>query len=260
MLHGFLPDIMGTRLDAVVIGNEAATLSVWGEAVAETERLHRMLNRFDRESEIAHVNRNAAAGPVAVSEEFRNILTDIKRYHRDTLGYFDITLHDFVKVIADDSRTVAFADETVSLDLGGYAKGYALNAIRDIFLRSGVGQALVNFGNSSVLALGTHPHGDCWKVGLDDPFSPERQLKVFELRDTSLSTSGNTPRHTNHIVNPHSGEFAPEHKVVSVISADCVEAEILSTALMIADESDVETIEKVFPKAICYIFAPKKTL
>ena len=255
LFHGSMMNLMGTRLDVVMSGNESLLTEVWRRIVAETERLHRMLNRFDPASDISCINHKAVAHPVALSDELWNMLTDIKKYHRYTLGYFDITLRDFNRVILDERcRTVAFAEKKISLDLGGYAKGYALEKMREIMTTAGVTQALVNFGNSSVLALGAHPHGNYWGVGVDDPFGTGQQLKTYQLRNQSLSTSGNTPQHTEHIINPHSGKYISEKKLVSVVSSNAVEAEVLSTAIMIADKNSILFIKKMFENVFFDIF------
>ena len=255
LFHGSAMNIMGTRLDAVMIGRESLLSEVWKKLIAETGRLHRMLNRFDTASDISHINRQATISPVELNDELWHILTNLKKYHHNTAGYFDVTLHDFNKVILDDvHKTAVFAETDISLDLGGYAKGYALEQIRIILLQSGVTQALVNFGNSSVLAVGSHPLGEYWGVGVEDPFRTGRQLKTYELRNQSLSTSGNTAQHTEHIINPLSGKYTPERKLVSVVSSNAVDAEVLSTALMVADENSNSFIKKVFGKIIIDTF------
>ena len=257
MFHGSLANIMGTRLDVLMIGkNERLMLLVWDEIVSEIMRLHKKLNRFDPESDISLINIHAVSHPAKLCDELWNILTDIGKHHRNTQGYFDVTLHDYNMVVLDEkNKTVLFAEKNIHLDLGGYAKGYALAKAQQILFQHDIQQAFINFGDSSILALGTHPHGNCWSVGLNNPLFPEQQLKVFELLDNSLSTSGNTQRHTNHIVNPHSGKYAPERRLVSVVSRDCIEAEVLSTALMAAEKQSVETIKIFYPKAKCCIFA-----
>ncbi len=255
LFHGSMANIMGTRLDVVMIGDELGLSEVWKQIVAETERLYRMLNRFDSMSDISRINREAAMHPVELNNELWDILINIKKYHHDTLGYFDITLHDFNKVILDEGhRTVTFAEKDISLDLGGYAKGYALEKMRIILSKVGVTQALINFGNSSVLAVGSHPHGNYWGVGVEDPFYPGRQLKSYELCDQSLSTSGNTLQHTEHIINPRLGKYTSERKLVSVVSSNAVEVEVLSTALVVADEKAISSVKNVFGNVIIDIF------
>jgi thiamine biosynthesis lipoprotein len=255
MLHGSLLNIMGTGLDALMIGKEEVVSSVWDAIVLEIKRLHHMLNRFDTSSEISYINNNACIYPVKVSDELWRILLDTGRYHQQTLGYFDITLSDYTRLYFDkENHSVFFDGYRISLDLGGYAKGYALKKIQEIFLDSDIRQALVNFGNSSVLAVGSHPHGKSWNIGVEHPFQPKVQLKIFELSGNSLSTSGNTSQHKNHIIDPHSGVFISEKKMVSVVSTNCIDAEVLTTALMVADSESVGKIQANFPGAASYTF------
>ena len=169
LFHGSLMNVMGTRLDVLMTGDESGLSDVWEQIVAETERLYRKFDRFDPASEISQINREATARPTELSDEFWDILVDAGKHHRNTLGFFDITLRDFNMVLLDEARrTVAFAEKGISIDLGGYAKGYALEKMREILSEAGVTQALVNFGNSSVLALGAHPtygtyHPSCFE-------------------------------------------------------------------------------------------------
>ena len=247
LFHGSALNMMGTRIDVVMMGAEPLLSEVWAQITNLTERLHRMLNRFDAASEISRINYQAAQHPVELSAELWNILTDVKKYHRQTLGYFDVSLRDFHQVILDNNRrTVSFTQKDISLDLGGYAKGYALEGIRIIFLREGVTQSLVNFGNSSFLAVGAHPHGNYWGIVIENPYQPGQQLKICELCNQSLSVSGNSTLHTRHIMNPRSGIFTNERKMVSAISNNAIEDEVITTALMVADKESVLSIKKTF--------------
>lgn len=247
LFHGSMSSIMGTQFDILMVGRDACLLgTVWEQVEAEVRRLDKMLNRFDPESEVARVNREAGHYPVTVSEELWEIVQDCKRYHELTEGCFDITLQGFSQVLlTEEERSVFFLSESLHIDLGGYGKGYALAKVRELLKENGVGKALVNFGNSSVLAVGTHPCGDYWPVGVDNPYTKERMADL-KLCDSSLSTSGNMPAHPRHIVNPHTGAFVEERKMVSVVARDPVVAEILTTAFMIADEARIPAIASHF--------------
>ena len=223
LFHGSMSSVMGTQFDILMVGSDPRLLgTVWEKVESEVQRLDKMLNRFDPESEVSFVNREAGHYPVTVGEELWNILLNCKRYNELTEGYFDITLQGF-----------------------GYGKGYALAKIRELLEENGIGKALVNFGNSSVLAVGTHPCGEYWPVGLDNPFTKER-IADLKLSDSSLSISGNMPSHPRHIVNPHTGTFVEDKKMVSVVAKDPVVAEILTTAFMICGDERVPVIASQF--------------
>ena len=90
LLHGSLMQIMGTRLDALILG-AGPTLAnkVWEEVKDELGRLNKMLNKFDKESELYRVNNKAIHSPCFVSEELWKILADCEQYYERTYGYFD---------------------------------------------------------------------------------------------------------------------------------------------------------------------------
>ncbi|MDD4922443.1 MAG: FAD:protein FMN transferase [Bacteroidales bacterium] len=238
LLHGSMMNIMGTRLDVLFLGAaQAEALQIWSDMEEEVNRLDKMLNIYDKESELATINREAVLSPVCVKDELWRILMDCQKYHQLTFGYFDISLKNFQKIsFNQENQTVFFQGETLQLDLGGYAKGYALEKLRTILLAGKITQALINFGNSSVLALGAHPYGENWEIGINDPYNPQKTIGTVELYDNTMSTSGNMPQHDRHIINPHTGIYSEERKVVSVIAKNAIDAEVLSTALMVAGE------------------------
>jgi len=247
LFEGSLLIIMGTRLDLLLIGqDQSLSEKVWSEIEAEVKRLDQMLNKFDPKSNLACMNREAIHGHSIINDELWSILMDCHRYHKLTLGYFDISLHDFDKVtLTEENQSVHFQQKDMALDLSGYAKGYALENIRKILVSNGITQALVNFGNSSVLALGSHPHGENWMIGITDPFS-NKTVGTMKLKDSTMSTSGNTPNHLQHIINPHTGIYCDTKKMVSIAAQNAIEAEVLSTALMVADERTSKKIIKNF--------------
>lgn len=247
LFHGSFSCIMGTQLDVLLIGDDRQTLEdVWEQVTTELVRLEKMLNRFDPESEVSRINREAPLREVTVSDELWEILQDCRRYYILTEGYFDITLSDLRQAsFREDANSLVFLRPDLHIDLGGYGKGYALKRMRQIISAGEVRNAFVNFGNSSVLGMGSHPHGDYWPVGLENPFTRQPVASV-RLCDSSLSTSGNTPAHPRHILNPLTGEYTEERKMVSVVAPDPVDAEVLTTALMVAPEERGEELIKHF--------------
>jgi thiamine biosynthesis lipoprotein len=228
---------MGTRLDVLLFGDDRRLLeNVWDDAETELMRLEKMLNRFDQESEVAKVNTDAQFSSVQLSDELWEILLDCRRYYELTDGYFDITMSDFGKIVfMEDSHSILMDKYGLMLDFGGYAKGYALKCLRKRFVAAGIERALVNFGNSAVLALGTHPFGDSWPIGIDDPYNRTAVTKI-ELCDTSMSVSGNTPLNPQHIVNTKTAAFVRGEVMVAAVCDDPVDAEVLTTAWIASGE------------------------
>ncbi len=252
LFHGSLLNIMGTRLDAVFIETDRALCeSVWQKTVAELLRLDKMFNRFDIESEIYSVNLRAPTERVVASDELMSVLISCKRYHLLSRGLFDVTLSDFDAVDLDtEHQTISFSEKNVSIDFGACAKGYALDKVKQVLVEADIKDALIDFGNSSVLALGHHPFGDCWKISVENPFRTGEIVDEIELRDVALSISGNMPTHLKHIVNPRTHQFIEDKKIVSIIAQNSFEAEILSTALMIANHEEQKKILSHFDHAL----------
>lgn len=237
-------NIMGTRLDVLLIGAEKEeSILIWCEIEDEVKRLDKMLNKFDKNSELFNVNKQAEHFPVSVNDELWIILLDCQRRFQLTLGCFDISLKDFNCVFLDEeNQTVFFNCGSIQLDLGGYAKGYALERIRNILTAHGITQAFINFGNSSVLALGSHPHGENWTLGINNPYKPDEMVGTIELHNNAMSTSGNMPQHTEHIINPFTGVYSKDRRIISIVAKNAIDAEVLSTAMMIADEKVAQEI------------------
>lgn len=247
LYHVSLPLLMGTRLDVLLFGENRRQLeSLWLDTEAELRRQEKMLNRFDRESEVTEINHNAQFSSVQLSGELWDILLDCHRYYKLTDGCFDITLLDFSKIIMmEESHSILFDQYGMMLDFGGYAKGYALRCVRKRFLEAGIKCALVNFGNSSVLAVGAHPFGECWPIGIEDPVG-KMPITTFNLRDTSMSVSGNTTANPEHIINTEKSVAIGGEVMVAVISDDPVDAEVLTTAWLASGEEQTPEWMKNF--------------
>lgn len=224
--HGAIPLVMGTRLEMLSVGTPEETITqVWDWLCVESSRLSCLLDRFNPSSEVSRLN---ASGSFGDASPFLRMLIDLAdSYKERTLGLFDVC-------------------KGGGLDFGGFAKGYLLKELKAILGQAGVGCAFVDFGGSSILAVGHHPFGDSWKVSVRNPFGNGILWEV-ELKDRSMSTSGNSPGYSGHIVNPFTGMAVTERKVVTVVGDDPLDAEVLSTALMLCGDEKSETIKDNFP-------------
>lgn len=257
---------MGTRLDLVMIDVDDQKADLIISSISEIlDELIKMLSIFDHESELSVVNRGAAKKEIVVSEKLFGVLAYCKELYEITGGVFDISSTRLTnlwkenanpsekellwitdrtgmnKVYLDaSSMSVRFENPALMLDSGGFGKGIALREIRDLLVKQGVDNALVSFGESSVAGIGTHPHGPHWPVGVSNIFDPASYVKVFEIKDSTLSTSGTGFLNSSgefesykNIINPLTGMPVNKPVTVSVMCGDPFLAEILSTALLI---------------------------
>ena len=247
LFAGRAEGIMGTRLEFLCADVERSVGErVWQEMTDDAAALSRMLNRFDPSSEVSRWNAGLSEGNM--SAPLQDILSVAEDYRARTGGLFDICTGTRSLSARHPAPSSIFSSVLSSspgppavlrrrrLDFGGIAKGYALARMEKMLRAEGIGNAFVDFGGSSMLALGHHPHGDCWKISLPDPWTGQI-LDIFSLRDCALSVSGNRPGYTGHIINPLTGEHCDCRALVSVISPDPLEAEILSTAAFVAGTS-----------------------
>ena len=266
---------MGTRLDLVVADLEQEPCDdLVRDVKAELDRIEGMLSIHRPDSIISLINSTAHAGIIELDSEFQNIFSEILDLHQETGGYFDITMKPVSDLYRDhegqllppaqmiremagmdklelDPGGIRFSRKGVKVDLGGYGKGYAVKRILPILESYHVGNALVSFGESLVYGWGAHPLGETWRISV--PAEGGMDPVVFDLKDETLSTSGNSLNNkkkfgnSGHIVNPVTLRMASKRGLVCVKSGDPVRAEVFSTALFSAGPGQSEELLREFP-------------
>lgn len=249
--HSATRAIMGTEISVELWLDDAAVAETAIDAVmAEMERIDRAMSPFIETSELARINREASQHPVAISTEMVELLHQSLRYAELTGGAFDISfasvgyLYDYRKHLQPDQRqidshldavdyrsiqlneeqrTVFFRKPGMRIDLGGIAKGYAVDRGADILRGRGVKHAIVTAGGDSHI-IGDR-RGRPWMVGIKDPRAGDKVAVLLPLSDVSISTSGDYERYfmdgerrVHHILNPRTGKSASEVRSVSVLA------------------------------------------
>jgi thiamine biosynthesis lipoprotein len=137
-----------------------------------------------------------------------------------------------------DGRTLR-ATRPVRLDLGGIAKGTAVTRIGDLLARAGIGNALIDLGGSSLLALGRRGDRD-WRVGLRHPRADRVFASLRLAGGESLATSGDYERffraggkRYGHVLDPRTGRPAEGAVSTTVIARDAELADAAATALLV---------------------------
>lgn len=251
MFHASAAGLMGTRLDVVMLSVERDGASdLWQQCLDAVSELERVGSRFLTDSETTAVNRAEPLSMLAVSPLFGSLLSQAVSYRDLTLGAFDVTgcSGSTVEFTPDGSQLV-IPSSGLKIDLGGYLKGHAVDLMADTLRRGGVTDAFIDFGGSSIMGIGSHPAGDGWPVSVTDPYT-RRSLRAGSLRDASLSTSGNTPAYNGHIISPFTGRAVTGNRLAAVIAPRAVDAEVLSTAWLVADADMRAAIMANFPTVI----------
>ena len=245
LFHGFVPLVMGTKLEALLFCvSEPAAGAIWEQMCAEAFRLNALLDRFDPTSEISRLNAGSDGGELRPAPELLPLLRESESYRERTGGLFDITRGSCGEGLQLTPDGALFLHGG-TLDFGGFAKGWFLRWCRNTLAAAGLTTAYVDFGGSAILALGRHPFGECWRIRVAHPYSGA-VLQDVDLVDRSLSTSGNRPGYSGHIVDPRSGRPVTAQRLTTVVSPDPLEAEVLSTAAMVSSEEELGFLRNNF--------------
>lgn len=232
---------------------------------AEVARLDQMMSTYIEDSLISSVNRDAAKHPVAAGDELFQLVERSLDISVLTRGAFDITydsigqhydfrqrlrpteevvaselpLIDYRLVKTDRNQgTVHFLAEGIRINLGGIAKGYAVERGVEIAKRFGVRHARVTAGGDTRL-LGDRL-GQTWMVGVQNPRNDADVAVTIPLEDEAISTSGDYERffvedgeRYHHIIVPSTGTPAGEVRSATVIGPDAVMTDALSTSVFV---------------------------
>jgi len=233
--------VFGTLVEVSVYGetDQLARQAV-REVMQEFQRLHDMLHAWQA-SELSEMNSGFAQGrSAAISSELVTILHDATKLSEQSQGLFNPTIGGLVKLwgfhaddfspVQPDEKLIAewvaanpmmsdisivngraeSKNKFVQIDLGGYAKGYALDRAAALMRKLGIRNALINIGGN-ILALGKHGER-AWQVGIQHP-RKSGALATLALNDgEAIGTSGDYQRYFMlgsvrycHLINPDSG-------------------------------------------------------
>jgi thiamine biosynthesis lipoprotein len=265
--------LMGTSVSVDVFGGDADTRrAAIDEAFAAVADVDRLMSNYREDSELTAINRNAAREPVRVSDPMLAVLEAAARISHASGGAFDITVGplvrlwgfhdkrphlpspdelaavrpvvDYRKLLIDSAaHTVRFAQTGMEIDLGGIAKGFAVELAADAFRRRGLGGVIDAGGNQYLVS--TPPGKRQWSVAVKDPGTRGRMLGVIDTGEGSVSTSADDAnfltangRTYGHILDPHT--LAPSNAALSatILSRDATLADAMSKAAFILGPRD----------------------
>lgn len=258
--------IMGTRVQAEIWHEDAAAAQrILRDVMREMSRIESAYSPFLENSELSRLNRDAPRGWVRVSSELLDLLRKSRQISDLTGGAFDITyasvgrFYDFREGRRPDQAVIAshieainyryveldvakgrvrYTHPAVYVDLGGIAKGYAVDRCIDIIREAGVEQASVAAGGDSRI-IGDR-RGEPWTVGVRHPRDESAMVAVLPLLDTAVSTSGDYERffeedgvRYHHILDPTTGDSARKSWSVTILGPEAIFTDALSTSVFV---------------------------
>jgi thiamine biosynthesis lipoprotein len=236
---------MGTRFELVLCEPPSCArfaLRAAGElALEEIQLVERRWSLFRRDSLIAHLNREAGSRACRLEADDFELLDLALAVWRDSAGAFDPTSSaarggaSLAEAVELDRRagSVRFLDRRVRLDLGGIAKGQALDLAGRSLREHGLQAALLHGGTSSILALGAPPGRTGWSVALES--GPDPAQVVLADRALGLSSQDGQLRQLGraHVVDPRTGRPATRGVVAVAAAPSAALADAWSTAALV---------------------------
>ena len=228
------------------------------------QEFENLISRTIETSEISQIN-DSNGTPVIVSDTTLELLKKGIEYGELTDGKFDITIaplselwdiknnpgvlpsepeilealsHVDYRNIQISGNEVTLLDPNSAIDLGGIAKGYMADQLKEYLVSEGVKSALINLGGN-ILTIGTKPNGQPFKLGIQKPFDKQGiPITAVDSIDNSLVSSGVYERYFeldgiryHHILDTETGyPYNNGLLGVSIISPESVDGDALSTA------------------------------
>jgi thiamine biosynthesis lipoprotein len=258
--------IMGTAINVELWSDDQVSGEVAIDAVMEEmHRIDRVMSPHKADSELSIINREAASGPVTISSEMFHLLASAAHFSQLSDGAFDITyaavgrLFDYRlrtrpnpaelakarlavgyrHVLLDgQAQTVQFSRPDVCIDLGGFAKGHAVDNATKILRELGIAHANVSAGGDSRV-IGDR-RGRPWMIGVRDPRTHNGVIAALPLEDTSISTSGDYERYFiedgtrfHHLIDPATGHSPNTVRSVTILAEDGLTTEAFSKIVFI---------------------------
>lgn len=246
--------VMGTHLRVVLAAPDLepdVARSILRAVFQSVERDEALISNYRPDSHLSRVNSRAGGGWVDVPREVCAYLERSWLDSHATRGAFDLTAGAAMRdstlragIAALEFRCdtprprVRLTATDVALDPGGNGKGWALDRAVRVLRGHGIRHALLDFGGSSWYGMGVPPEGEAWRVTVQD--TEGRPAGVVRLRDQALSVSEAwrpTPdgrSEETHILDPSTRRPVQDQRMAVVVSPSATDAEVLSTALVVA--------------------------
>ncbi len=268
--------VMGTVFTADFFEPEQVAEKAAKAVFAELKKIENMCNIFDPESEISKLNSNAANAPFICSCELYSMLVYCRLAHKITGGAFDITakpLMDLwgfyrqqnnvpttaeIKTVLtkvgmdkvkfnDQNNSVFFTVPGMAFDLGGVAKGAALDAAVKAARNAGAENFILNLGGN-IACRGKNKNGrDFFEIGIRDPRKRDAVIDKLHLSNAFCATSGDYERFVvlngrkySHIMNPLTGYPVQNMCSVTVVADKGIDSDIFSTACFILGSKEAD--------------------
>ncbi|MBA3442394.1 MAG: FAD:protein FMN transferase [Pyrinomonadaceae bacterium] len=285
---------MGCAYTIVAYDDDAERLPrIVSAAFDEVDRIDRLMSHYKPDSPLSRLNREGAKGPVKVEPELFDFIEECLRYSRESEGAFDITVGPLMKawgffrgegrvpgateiselrnrvgykhIISNaNERTIEFDRPGVELDLGGIAKGYAVDRVVNLLRQHKIVAALVSAGGSTLYGLGAPPGSKGWEVKIQNPVDANKIALTVSLKNQSLSVSGGGEKffeiegvRYSHIMDPHTGRPVQNMLSVTVLTESGTVGDALDNIFYVQGVERSREFLKRLPPTEVFFFLPE---
>ncbi|PXY41421.1 thiamine biosynthesis protein ApbE [Flavobacterium cheongpyeongense] len=275
--------LMGGRFDISIVASDSLTAEQnINEVIAEISRIENLISDWKPDSQVSEVNQNAGIKPVKVDREVFDLTQRAIRFSEITHGGFDISFAaldrvwkfdgsmtempsaeaikksvekvGYKNIVLDSVQSTIFLKlKGMKIGFGALGEGYATDKCRTMMLVKDIKAGIIN-GSGDMSTWGKQPNGEDWKIGITNPFKPEKLLAVVPLKDGAVTTSGNYEKYVvfngkrySHIINPATGYPATGLCSVTVFGPNAETANGLSTSIMVLGKDDGLLLLQKFP-------------
>lgn len=262
--------LMGNRFEFTVLGpDEKWCAEKIALAIAEIQRIEKLLTTFSTESVTYEINENAGVRPVKVPDEVYSLIQRCQMLSKITQGAFDISyggidkkfwnfdlsmtalpdaetakktvaLINYENIVLNDSeKTVFLKQKGMRIGFGGIGKGYAAEMAKRKLIANGVESGIVN-ASGDLSAWGYQENGEAWTIGIANPNLKNDIFSTFKITNTAVATSGNYEKFVmidgkrySHTIDPKTGFPVSGIKSVTIIAENAEIADALATPVTV---------------------------
>ncbi|HSD14671.1 MAG TPA: FAD:protein FMN transferase [Flavobacterium sp.] len=279
--------LMGGRFDITLVAPDSLSAEKnIDEVIAEITRIEYLISDWKPNTQISEVNRNAGIQPVKVDKEVFELTQRALHFSKITNGGFDISFAamdriwkfdgsmtempsaeaikksvekvGYKNIILDSVNSTIFLKlKGMKIGFGALGEGYATDKCREMMLAKGIKAGIVN-ATGDMSTWGRQPNGKPWKIGITNPFHPDKLLTAVPLEKGAVTTSGSYEKFVvfdgkrySHIINPATGYPATGLCSVTVLGPNAETANGLSTSLMVLGKTEGLKLLEKFPDYSC---------
>ncbi|CAM3389081.1 FAD:protein FMN transferase [Flavobacterium chungbukense] len=285
--------LMGGRFDISIVDKDSLSAEKnINVVIEEISRIERIISDWKSDSQVSEVNQNAGIKPIKVDREVFELAQRAIKLSEITNGAFDVSFAaldrvwkfdgsmtempsaeaikksvekvGYKNIILDSVNSTIFLKlKGMKIGFGALGEGYATDKCRKMMLEKGIQAGIIN-GSGDMSTWGKQPNGNDWKIGITNPFHPEKLIGTVPSKEGAVTTSGNYEKFVvfngkrySHIINPATGYPATGLCSVTVFGPNAETANGLSTSMMVLGQKEGLLLLQKFPEYSCLMITDK---